>query len=233
MNPNQRTAFVTGANRGIGLEVARTLAIQGFHVFLGARERERGQYAAKVITGAGATMDVIEIDIADQSSIRRAADQVTAVVDRLDVLVNNAGILIDGDDSILTLTAETMNQTLRTNTLGALLMSQAFLPLLSKSDAPRVINVSSGGGQLSEMGNWAPAYCISKTALNAVTCQLAMALPHFAINSVCPGWVRTDMGGAGATRSVEEGAATIVWLATEAPHTLTGKFLRDRKPMPW
>jgi NAD(P)-dependent dehydrogenase (short-subunit alcohol dehydrogenase family) len=106
--------------------------------------------------------------------------------------------------------------------------------LLRKSKAPRVIDVSSGGGQLTGGADgWSPAYCISKTALNGVTSQLATALPKFAVNSVCPGWVRTDMGGQGATRSVEEGADTIVWLATDAPQELTGKFLRDRREIPW
>src|SRR5207253_5376957 len=124
--------------------------------------------------------------------------------------------------------------TLRTNTLGALLVSQAFVPFLKKSDAPRTVNVSSTGGQLTDGADgWAPGYCISKTALHGVTSQLAAALPKFAVNSVCPGWVRTDMGGRGATRSVKEGADTIVWLASEAPQELTGKFLRDRKEIPW
>ena len=124
--------------------------------------------------------------------------------------------------------------TLRTNTLGALLVSQAFVPLLRKSDNPRIVNVSSGGGQLTDGADgWAPAYCISKTALNGVTVQLAAALPEFAVNSVCPGWVRTDMGGANATRSVAEGASGIVWLAAEAPQRETGKFWRDRKVIPW
>jgi len=123
---------------------------------------------------------------------------------------------------------------LRTNTLGALLLAQAFVPFLKKSDAPRIVNVSSGGGQLADGADgWAPAYCISKTALNGVTVQLAAALPKFAVNSVCPGWVRTDMGGASATRSVAEGASGVVWLASEAPHSMTGKFFRDRKVIPW
>ncbi len=113
-------------------------------------------------------------------------------------------------------------------------MTRAFVPLLSKSKSPRVINVSSGGGQLTGGADgWAPAYCISKTALNGVTVQLAAALPKFAVNSVCPGWVRTEMGGENASRSVEEGADTIVWLAGEAPQNVTGKFLRDRKEIPW
>ena len=106
--------------------------------------------------------------------------------------------------------------------------------MLKNSDAPRIVNVSSGGGQLEDGADgWAPAYCVSKTALNGVTVQLAAALPKCAVNSVCPGWVRTDMGGENATRSVAEGAATIVWLATDAPHDLTGKFVKDRKVIPW
>jgi NAD(P)-dependent dehydrogenase (short-subunit alcohol dehydrogenase family) len=123
---------------------------------------------------------------------------------------------------------------LRTNTLGTLLVSQAFVRFLKISDSPRIVNVSSGGGQLADGADgWAPAYCISKTAVNGVTSQLAAALPGFAVNSVCPGWVRTDMGGANAPRSVAEGASGIVWLAAEAPQKETGKFWRDRKVIPW
>jgi NAD(P)-dependent dehydrogenase (short-subunit alcohol dehydrogenase family) len=138
------------------------------------------------------------------------------------------------DNSGLKITDDIFRATIETNTLGALRVARAFEPLLSKSTTPRIINVSSGGGQLTDGADgWAPAYCISKTALNGVTSQLAAALPKFAINSVCPGWVRTDMGGQNATRSVEQGADTIVWLATDAPQKLTGKFLRDRKEIPW
>jgi len=148
--------------------------------------------------------------------------------------VNNAGIIVDGDDAILETSDALVRKTLETNTLGPLRVTRAFVLLLRKSKAPRVINVSSGGGQLTGGADgWAPAYCNSKTALNGVTVQLAAALPKFAVNSVCPGWVRTDMGGANATRSVQEGADTIVWLASEAPQDLTGKFLRDRKEIPW
>jgi len=156
------------------------------------------------------------------------------IADHLDVLVNNAGIIVDGDDAILQISDELFRKTLETNTLGALRVTRAFAALLRKGKAPRVINVSSGGGQLTGGADgWAPAYCVSKTALNGVTVQLAAALPTFAVNSVCPGWVRTEMGGENASRSVEEGADTIVWLASEAPQDLTGKFVRDRKEIPW
>jgi NAD(P)-dependent dehydrogenase (short-subunit alcohol dehydrogenase family) len=229
-----KTALVTGANKGIGHEVARQLARTGFHVFVGARNREAGRKAAAEITKQGGKATPLEIDVADNASVIAAAREFSKIADHLDVLVNNAGIMMDGDDAILGVSDDLLRKTLETNTLGALRVTRAFAPLLAKGKAPRVVNVSSGGGQLTGGADgWSPAYCISKTALNAVTSQLATALPKFAVNSVCPGWVRTEMGGSNATRSVEEGADTIVWLASEAPQKLTGKFLRDRKEIPW
>jgi len=229
-----KTALVTGGNKGIGHEVARQLAARGFHIFVGARNRGAGHAAAKAIEKNGGKATFLEIDVADNTSVTAAARELAKIADHLDVLVNNAGIMVDGDDAILKISDDIFRKTLETNMLGALRVTRAFEPLLTKSKAPRVINVSSGGGQLTGGADgWAPAYCISKTALNGVTSQLAAALPKFAVNSVCPGWVRTDMGGQGAARSVEEGADTIVWLAADAPQNLTGKFLRDRKEIPW
>jgi NAD(P)-dependent dehydrogenase (short-subunit alcohol dehydrogenase family) len=229
-----KTVLVAGANKGIGREVARQLATKAFHVFVGARNAEAGRKAVDEIVKEGGEATFLEIDVADNASVTAAAQEFSKIVDHLDVLVNNAGIIVDGDDSILEVTDELFRKTLETNTLGALRVTRAFAPLVAKSKTPRVINVSSGGGQLTGGADgWSPAYCISKTALNGVTSQLATALPKFAVNSVCPGWVRTDLGGRNATRSVEEGADTIVWLATEAPQKLTGKFLRDRKEIPW
>lgn len=237
MRRNQRTAFVTGANKGIGFEVTRELARMGFHVFLGARNEKAGKAAADKLNHEGKTegnVSFLEIDVSQPESIKRAAEDFAKHTDRLDALVNNAGILLDEDKSALTITPLIFEETLRTNTLGPWLVAQAFVPLLQKSAAPRIVNVSSGGGQLDGGADgWAPGYCVSKTALNGVTVQLAAALPKFAINCVCPGWVRTDMGGAGATRSIGEGAAGIVWLAADAPQGLTGKFLRDREVIPW
>ena len=228
-----KTALVTGANKGIGYEVARQLAGKGFHVFVGARNRDAGRKAVETIAASGKAT-FLEIDVSDNASVTAAVREFSKNAGRLDVLVNNAGIIVDGDDAILEISNELLRKTLETNTLGALRVTRAFVPLLAKSKAPRVVNVSSGGGQLTGGADgWSPAYCISKTALNGVTSQLAAALPKFAINSVCPGWVRTDLGGGNATRSVEEGADTIVWLATDAPQKLTGKFLRDRKEIPW
>jgi NAD(P)-dependent dehydrogenase (short-subunit alcohol dehydrogenase family) len=229
-----KTALVTGANKGIGLEVARQLGSKGFHVLVGARNLENGRKATEVLRKNGAKATVIPLDVSSSESIGNAVAFVSAAADHLDVLINNAGVILEGDNSITQLDPETAIKTFQTNTLGPLLVTQAFLSLLAKSKSPRVINVSSGGGQLADgMETWAPAYCLSKTALNAVTCLFAAALPNFSINSVCPGWVRTDMGGANAIRSVEEGADTIVWLATEAPTNLTAKFLRDRKVIAW
>jgi NAD(P)-dependent dehydrogenase (short-subunit alcohol dehydrogenase family) len=230
---NQRVALVTGANKGIGFEVVRELARLGLRVFLGARNAKAGRAAAEKLSKDGDVV-FIEIDIADPKSIQGAAEDVARQADHLDVLVNNAGILLGEDKDALTITPEIFETTLRTNTLGPWLVAQAFVPLLKKSREPRIVNVSSGGGQLDGGADgWAPGYCVSKTALNGVTVQLAAALAKFAVNSVCPGWVRTEMGGQNATRSVAEGAATIVWLATDAPHDLTGKFVKDRKVIPW
>jgi NAD(P)-dependent dehydrogenase (short-subunit alcohol dehydrogenase family) len=229
-----KTALITGANKGIGREVARQLAAKEFHVFVGARNAKAGRRAAQEIAEQCGKGTFLEIDVADNDSVTTAAREFSNLEDHLDVLVNNAGIIVDGDDAILEISDVLLRKTLETNTLGALRVTRVFVPLLRKSKSPRVINVSSGGGQLTGGADgWSPAYCISKTALNGVTVQLAAALPKFAVNSVCPGWVRTEMGGENASRSVEEGADTIVWLASEAPRDLTGKFLRDRKEIPW
>ncbi len=245
MTKEQRIALVTGANKGIGFEVVRQLARKGFHVFLGARNEKAGEAAAEKLRTEGVKEDygenkrhgaitVLKIDVSEPDSIRRAADEFSRKSNRLDSLVNNAGVLLDDDKDVLTTTPEIFESTLRTNTLGALLVSRAFVPFLKKSDAPRIVNVSSGGGQLTDGADgWAPAYCISKTALNGVTAQLAAVLPKFAVNSVCPGWVRTDMGGENATRSVATGASGVVWLAADAPQDQTSKFFRDRKEIPW
>jgi NAD(P)-dependent dehydrogenase (short-subunit alcohol dehydrogenase family) len=245
MKMQQRIALVTGANKGIGFEVARQLARRNFRVFIGARDSDAGVAAVQKLNKEGEKEDYgkghsgvavtfLKIDVSKPDTIRRAAEEFSRSTDRLDVLVNNAGILLDDDKDVLMVAPEIFETTFRTNTVGALLVSQAFVPFLKKSDAPRIVNVSSGGGQLADGADgWAPAYCISKTALNGVTVQLAAALPKFAVNSVCPGWVRTDMGGSNATRSVLEGAAGVVWLASEAPQKETSKFWRDRKVIPW
>jgi len=228
-------ALITGATRGIGLEIARQLARRGLHVLIGARRLADGEKAAEAIRGYGGKSTVLPMDVSDSASILAAAQAFSRLADRLDVLVNNAGIYPDRDVSILTVSRDQLTTTFQTNTFGAVIVTQAFLPFLRKASRARIINVSSGYGSLEELSPEVPSYCLSKLALNGVTLMLANALQgdRIAVNSMCPGWVRTEMGGPTAPRSVEEGADTAVWLATEAPMELTGKFFRDRKEIPW
>lgn len=228
-----KTALVTGGNKGIGLEVCRQLAKAGFEVWLSARNEERGRKAVEQLQQEKLKVSLLVMDVADESSIRRAAEIFSSQAASLDVLVNNAGILQKDDLDILDVPLSLVEKTLRTNTTGPLLVVQAFRQLLKKDS--RIINVSSGGGSLDDgPGGWSPVYCISKTALNALTLHLAYALQPEGIhvNAVCPGWVKTDMGGTGANREVGKGAETIVWLA-QADVIPDGKFLRDKKVIPW
>ncbi len=222
-----KTVLITGAYRGLGYEAARQLSIRGWRVIVTARRKAQGAAAAAGLKEAS----FLELDITDEASVGRACK----AVGELDVLINNAGIITDGDQDTLTISPEVVGRAIATNALGALRVSQAFVPQLLKSRAGRIVNVSSGAGQLSDMGTWAPAYAASKTTLNAITCLLAAALKDkgIAVNSVCPGWCRTEMGGPGAPRPVEEGAAGIVWLAADAPQEKTGLFWRDKEVIPW
>lgn len=231
----QRIVLITGANRGIGLETARQLAQRGLGVVIAARDEAAGQKAAEAIRANGGSATALTLDVSSSASLREGAQRFAAIADHLDVLINNAGIYPDEGVNLLTIAREQMSQTLETNTLGPLEAVQAFLPYLRKAAAARVVNVSSGYGQLDGMSPDVPSYCLSKLALNGVTIMLAKALRDdgIAVNSMCPGWVRTDMGGANATRSVEVGADTAVWLADDAPHELTGMFFRDRQEIPW
>jgi NAD(P)-dependent dehydrogenase (short-subunit alcohol dehydrogenase family) len=232
---SERIVLITGANRGIGLETARQLARRGFHVVVGARNAAGGQNAVAGIEAASGKATSLVIDVSRSESIRSAAQEFALIADHLDVLINNAGIYPDKGLSILTVSRTQMIETLQTNTLGALEVTQAFVPCLKKATMARVINLSSGYGQLEGLSAGVPSYCLSKLALDGLTIMLAEALAAdgIAVNSMCPGWVRTDMGGAKATRSVEEGADTAVWLADEAPQDLTGKIFRDRQEIDW
>lgn len=232
---DQKTALVTGGNKGIGQEIVRQLARAGWRVFLGARDRERGQKAATDLAAGEGSVEFLEIDVSDRDSIQKAVAELAERTGSLDALVNNAGILEDEGPSIADANADVIRRTLETNTFGPLQLTQALLPALRKAGGARVINLSSGLGQLGDMEDGYPGYAISKTALNAVTRKFAAALQAdgIAVNSVCPGWVKTDMGGANAHRTVEQGADTVTWLATEAGAEVTGQFLRDRKPIPW
>ena len=209
-------ALVTGANRGIGLEVCRQLAGRGFIVLLTARDAEKAKTAAKKLAKAG-TVEPLLLDVASAQSIERAAGDVAERYGYLDVLVNNAGVNYDTWESVANADMNgTVMETIATNLLGPWRVCQAFLPLLHKSRAGRIVNVSSESGSLAQMGAGPPAYQVTKAGLNALTRTLAGELrgTGILVNSVCPGWVATDMGGAGASRSAEEGAAGIIWAAT-------------------
>jgi NAD(P)-dependent dehydrogenase (short-subunit alcohol dehydrogenase family) len=223
-------ALVTGSSRGIGFEVAMQLAARGYRVIVTSRDQKA---AAAAATKIGPDAIAHALDTSDESSIGELAAWIARDIGQVDVVVNNAAILLDEGGSILDTSAETFETTMRTNALGPLLVTQSLAALLRRSKSAHVVNVSSGAGQISKMTGYAPAYSISKATLNAITVMLAHALPHARVNCVDPGWVRTDMGGPHATRSVEEGAETIVWLATLADDGPTGGFFHDRRRIAW
>ena len=232
-----RVSLVTGANRGIGLEIARQLAQSGNQVIVGARNIAQGEAAARMLSSNGAKAFPAELDVTNETAIEKLVHKITSEVGRLDILVNNAGILIDESDLPGETNLKTVRTTLETNLLGPWRLCQALVPLMKQNDYGRIVNVSSGAGALSEMSGslYAPAYSISKTALNALTIMFASELrgSNILVNAVCPGWVRTDMGGTSAPRSVEEGADTAVWLATLPDNGPTGGFFRDRTRIEW
>lgn len=223
------TILITGAYRGLGLETARMLVAKGHRVIVGARDAERAGRGARE---AGA--EPLVLDVTSRSSRETALIELRARFGSLDVLVNNAAVLLDGGTGLLQLGGDALERTFAVNAIAPVEVVRAFLPLLRASPAPRIVNVSSGAGQMDgEASAWAAAYSASKAALNMLTRQLALALPGVAVNAVCPGWCRTEMGGPQAPRSAAEGADTIAWLAAEAPHDLTGRFFRDRREIPW
>jgi|SRR5581483_1919895 len=233
MTSNQRIAVVTGANRGIGLEVVRQLAEKSFRVVLGSRELAKGEAAARELGLANVV--ALEIDVSNDASIRRFVNKFAEEFGRVDVLINNAGMNYDYGEKASTVDLAKVHETLETNLFGAWRLSQALVPLMKKNKYGRIVNVSSEAGSLVGMGEGTPAYSVSKAALNAFTKVIAGELKGSGIlvNSVCPGWVRTAMGGANAPRSVEQGAASILWAALLPDNGPTGGFYRDGKPLPW
>jgi NAD(P)-dependent dehydrogenase (short-subunit alcohol dehydrogenase family) len=229
-----RTILITGANKGIGLETARQLARRGFHVIMAGRNPGALDAALQQLRAEGASASSVIIDVSREDSIQAAARELLQQGISLDVLINNAAVLLKTDQSLSTQSADLLAETLQTNCFGALNMVRHFLPLMKTPG--RIINVSSGGGSMTDpVGGWSPAYCVSKSLLNAMTRHLAHELAGrgIAVNAVCPGWVKTDMGGAGAVRPVEKGAETPVWLACEADQRLSGKFFRDKREIAW
>jgi NAD(P)-dependent dehydrogenase (short-subunit alcohol dehydrogenase family) len=234
MNDTAPVIVVTGGNRGIGFDICRQLASRGAQVVLTARKAEAGREATEKLAAQKLTARFHPLDVTSSDSAIALRDFLDRTFGRLDVLINNAGIISDDDGSGLEVKLSTVRTTLETNSLAPLHLSQTLIPLVKRSRAARIVNMSSGMGALSDMGGGYAAYRISKAALNAVTGILAAELRGaVAVNSMCPGWVRTDMGGANAERDVSQGADTAVWLALDAPQDLSGKFLRDRKMISW
>ena len=232
---DQRIALVTGANRGIGFEIGRQLAQRGILVILAGRDISKARSAVKRLADEGLSVTAHELDVTDQESIGGSYDFVERTFGRLDVLVNNAAIYIDDRHSLLALDHDVLTSTMATNAYGPLLLIQTFVPLMRRRGYGRIVNVSSGIGELSDLGSTWPAYRLSKILLNIQTRIIASELEgsNILINAMCPGWVRSDMGGPNAPRSVEEGADTAVWLALLPDDGPQGGYFRDRQPIDW
>ncbi len=230
-----RTALVTGANRGIGLETCRQLARLGYRVILTSRDEGKGLEAVKTLSTGGGEISFHQLDVTDQESILDLCDFVVSRFGAADLLVNNAAILPDPFGRILKVDVGRFRAALETNTLGPLMLCQTFIPMMRAQNYGRVVNVSSGAGQIRNMVNDMPAYRLSKIALNGLTLMLAKSVRRYNIlvNAACPGWVRSEMGGPTAERSLEHGADGIVWLATLPDGGPNGGFFRDRKQIPW
>ena len=232
MTEDGRVALVSGANRGIGREIVRQLAEKGITTILGSRDEEKGRTAAEGMNG---NVVVKRLDVIDEDSVDRLTSFVEGEFGRLDILVNNAGIANDSGQRGVDADLGSVREALEANLLGAWRLCKVFVPLMQRNGYGRIVNISSGMGALNDMGGGSPAYRVSKTALNALTRILASELrgSGILVNSVSPGWVRTDMGGSDASRSVEEGADTPIWAATLPDNGPTGGFFRDRRPVSW
>jgi len=242
-NLDKRVALVTGGNRGIGFAIAGKLAALGITVLIGARNREQGMKAQERLERDGFDVHCMLLDVTDALSIQTAVGRIKDNFRRLDILVNNAGIMIDSKTGIAELSVTIFQNTLETNALGPLLLSQACLPLMKFNNYGRIVNMSSTLGSLTDIASpdslhaevQSPAYRLSKAVLNGITVLLASELrgTNILVNSACPGWVRTDMGGDQAPLSPEQGADTSVWLATLPDGGPSGGFFRERQPIPW
>ncbi|MGK7907029.1 MAG: SDR family oxidoreductase [Synechococcus sp.] len=232
---SKKTALVTGGNRGIGFAICQGLLARGFDVILAARSPEKGQAAVAKLSAGGKSVTFLQLDMDSDASIEQATTQLSQAIEKLDILINNAGIYPDHGATILTASRALLTRTMNTNSFGPIKLIQNLLPLLEKAEDARIINISSGNGQLDGLSTSAPSYSLSKLALNGITILMADALRNrnIAVYSMCPGWVRTDMGGQAAPRSPEEGADTAIWLATEGTLEQSGQFFRDRQPQPF
>lgn len=230
-----RIALVTGANRGIGFEACRQLAQQGLHVILTSRDVAKGQAAAELLREEGLEISPHQLDVTDVDSILALQEEIDVTFGRLDVLVNNAGVYLDEGKSVFDISLETMRVTQEINFYGPFNMCRAFVPMMRLQAYGRIVNVSSGYGAMVDMAGHTAAYRVSKLALNGLTRIMADEIKGYniKINSMCPGWVKTDMGGSAAPRTPSQGADTITWLATLPDDGPTGGFFRDRRFIPW
>jgi NAD(P)-dependent dehydrogenase (short-subunit alcohol dehydrogenase family) len=230
-----RVALVTGANRGLGLETSRQLLAQGLKVLLSGRDEDALVRATSTLGRHGDRVMTVRMDVVDVDSIKAAQAAVERGFGRVDVLVNNAGVLIAAHDEVLSIPSEAYRRTFETNVFAVIEVCRVFAPAMARAGYGRIVNVSSGAGQLTTMSTYAPAYSMSKTALNAFTRILAHTYraTGVLVNAVDPGWVRTDMGGPSAPRSPREGADTISWLATLPDDGPSGGFFHDRRAIEW
>ncbi|MCG7211570.1 SDR family NAD(P)-dependent oxidoreductase [Paenibacillus mucilaginosus] len=239
---SERIALVTGGNRGIGMEIARQLSLKGLHVLIGCRDGEKGRLAVEQLNRQeGVKVDWDVVDVSCRGSIDDMMKRIVSKYGRLDVLVNNAGVILDRGVSILEVKETVMRETFETNYFGVLNLIQAVVPLMKKQNYGRIVNLSSGVGAfqvhqgLLGLKGKSAAYRISKTMLNALTCLAAHEVgdADIKVNAACPGSVRTDMGGKDAPLSVAEGADTAVWLATLEENGPNGGFFRNRLKAEW
>ncbi|HZD09921.1 MAG TPA: SDR family oxidoreductase [Candidatus Binatia bacterium] len=232
----KRIAIVTGANRGIGLEICRQLAARDdVQVLLTARNVGAGEQAAAALQQAGGEVTFHPLEVTDQNSMRRLVKYVADHFGRADILVNNAGIYPDSGLRVTEMDLGLVRQVMETNFFGPLRLSQLLVPLMQRHSYGRIVNLSSRMGSLNRMRGTSLGYRASKAALNALTRVLAAELEgdNILVNSVDPGWVRSEMGGPQAARSLAQGADTAVWLATLPDDGPSGGFFRDLEPIPW
>jgi NAD(P)-dependent dehydrogenase (short-subunit alcohol dehydrogenase family) len=230
-----RVALVTGANRGLGLETSRQLLARGLRVVLTGRDEVAIRKATATLDCEKDRAMAVGLDVTDAGSIEQAREAIAARFGAVDVLVNNAGVLLFEEGEVLAIPADAYRRTFETNLLGVIEVCRVFVPAMASAGYGRIVNVSSSAGQLATMSTYAPAYAMSKAALNAFTRILAHTVRDqgVLVNAVDPGWVRTDMGGPSAPRSPREGADTIVWLATLPDDGPSGGFFHDRQAIDW
>jgi NAD(P)-dependent dehydrogenase (short-subunit alcohol dehydrogenase family) len=235
MSTTPLNILVTGANKGIGLEVCRQLAVAGHRVILSARSAKRGEAAVAALKEKKLDVEFLHLDTADEASIAAAAKDLAKRLSALHVLINNAAILQTWMGSIVDVTAGELRETFETNVIGPILLTQALLPLLEAGRPARVINVSSQLGSIAQMSDGWPGYGVSKAALNAATRKFAAALKSrgISVNAASPGWVKTDMGTADAPLTLEQGGRNIARLVTDFPAKTTDKFLQENGEYPW